>query len=105
MVFEQQRIVVGDERKHSVAESGCAGEPVGGKWDSAELNHDFGKQRLVEGAAGGSESGGDGRMGVDYGAHVRTQTVDGHMHGDFAGALAIAGNLISREITQNDVIE
>src|SRR6059036_909998 len=45
-----------------------------------------------------------GRMRVDDGADVGTGFVNGRMHQEFAGAFAMAGDLIALQINHADVI-
>jgi len=42
---------------------------------------------------------------MHHGPHIRPQRVDRHVHGDFAGALALARQLISSQVAQDDIVE
>jgi len=92
VVGHEDGIVAWNEGLEGFGELGGAGGCVMGEGNFAEREQDFTDESLIEGESAGSKSGGSGRMGVDNGVDVWTHAVDGHVHADFAGDIAEAGD-------------
>jgi len=92
VIGHENGVVIGDERLECLGEFGGSRRCVMSQRDGAEREQDFADERLIESESAGGKASCGGRMRMHDGIDVRTHAVDGHVHAEFAGDVAKAGD-------------
>jgi hypothetical protein len=103
MVGQENSVVRGDERFEAGAYFFGSGSGVRCEGNEACGHEDLGTDGLVERFAAGCEGGGDGRVGMDDGFDIGSQTVDSEMHADFAGHVSCACQFVTVVVDDDHV--
>jgi hypothetical protein len=103
MIGKEKSVVMRNERFKDGAEIGGAGRGVTHQRNLPEADNDFGKQRLIKALASGGEAGGGGGMGVANRVNIWPHLVEEQMHARFGGNLAIAAEMTTLHIHDDEI--
>ena len=104
VIGHQDGVERAHERHQRLGELGSSRSAVAGQRDASQRQHNLGNEGLVEREARCGVSRGRGRVGVDHPIHVRAALVDEQVHGNFAGDVAAARDLLALVIHHHEVV-